>query len=94
MRRPVPSFAAMLGLAALSLATPMAAAQTVTLGGTTISHKGLIGVGRIPAAERDTFGETFGSLSGLALDLRANRRSVFWGLMEPAKQRLFIWWLV
>jgi len=75
MRRTVPSFAAMLGLAALSLATPMAAAQTVTLGGTTISHKGLIGVGRIPAAERDTFGETFGSLSGLALDLRTWRRA-------------------
>ena len=77
MRRTVPSFAAMLGLATLSLATPRAAAQTVTLGGTTISHKGLIGVGRIPAAERDTFGETFGSLSGLALDLRTWRRAAW-----------------
>ena len=73
MRRTVPSLAAMLGLATLSLATPRAAAQTVTLGGTTISHKGLVGVGRIPAPDRDKFGETFGSLSGLALDRRAWR---------------------
>ena len=52
-----------------------AAAQTVTIGGATISSKGLVGVGRVPAAQRDKFGETFGSLSGLALDPRTWRRN-------------------
>ena len=75
MRRTLPCLTAILGLAVLCSITPRADAQTVTLGGTTISHQGLVGVGRIPAAERDKFGETFGSLSGLALDLRAWRRS-------------------
>lgn len=31
-------------------------------------NKGLVGVGRIPAGQRDKFGETFGSGSGMAID--------------------------
>jgi hypothetical protein len=31
-------------------------------------NKGMVGVGRIPAAQRDKFGETFGSGSGMAID--------------------------
>lgn len=54
---------------------PIAGAQTVAIGGATLVNKGLVGVGRIPAAQRDKFGETFGSLSGLALDLRTWRRN-------------------
>ena len=49
--------------------------QSVTLGGVAFTAKGLVGVGRIPAAQRDTTGETFGSLSGLALDRATWRRS-------------------
>ena len=53
----------------------MLPAQTVTIGGTTFTSKGLVGVGRVAAAQKDKLGETFGSLSGLALDLRTWRRS-------------------
>ncbi len=60
--------------AAWILGLPLAA-QTVTLAGATLTNKGLVGVGRIPAAQRDKFGETFGSLSGLALDPRSWRRN-------------------
>jgi hypothetical protein len=56
-------------------APPSASAQTVALGGVTVSQSGLVGVGRIPANQRDSTGETFGSLSGLALDLRTWRRN-------------------
>ncbi|CAN7480094.1 esterase-like activity of phytase family protein [Mesorhizobium sp. LjRoot246] len=35
---------------------------------TSFVNKGLVGVGRIPAAQRDKFGETFGSGSGMAID--------------------------
>ncbi|MBX5221368.1 esterase-like activity of phytase family protein [Rhizobium sp. NLR8a] len=34
----------------------------------TFVNKGLVGVGRIPANQRDKFGETFGSGSGMAID--------------------------
>ena len=62
--------------AVASVATLPVAAQTVSLGGTTIAQKGLVGVGRISASDRDKFGETFGSHSGLAIDLRTWRKSV------------------
>ena len=51
------------------------AADTVTVGGLTFVNKGLVGVGRIPADLRDKFGETFGSGSGLAVDLKSWRRT-------------------
>ena len=44
------------------------AAGTVTVDGVTLTNKGLVGVGRIPASQRDKFGETFGSSSGMAVD--------------------------
>ncbi|TIR67891.1 MAG: hypothetical protein E5X15_28390, partial [Mesorhizobium sp.] len=34
-------------------------------------NKGLIGVGRIPASQKDKFGETFGSGSGMAIDAKS-----------------------
>ncbi|RWE73032.1 MAG: hypothetical protein EOS81_36900, partial [Mesorhizobium sp.] len=33
-------------------------------------NKGLVGVGRIPASQKDKFGETFGSGSGMAIDAK------------------------
>lgn len=49
--------------------------QSVSLGGVTFTARGLVGVGRIPASQRDAAGETFGSFSGLALDRAMWRRS-------------------
>ena len=49
-------------------ASPSAWAQS-------FSNKGLVGVGRVDNAQRDSFKETFGSLSGLALDLRSWKRN-------------------
>jgi len=37
--------------------------STATLGGSAFVNHGLVGVGRLPAAARDKFGETFGSFS-------------------------------
>src|SRR5215467_15219871 len=56
-------------------ATPALAADTVTVGGLTLVNKGLVGVGRIPSDHRDKLGETFGSGSGLAADVRSWRRT-------------------
>ena len=57
------------------LVAPAAAAETVTAGGLTLVNKGLVGVGRIPADQRDKFGETFGSGSGMAADPKAWTRT-------------------
>ncbi len=61
----------------LGLAAPgtRAAPVTVNVGGTLYTAQGLVGVGRIPAATRDKFGETFGSVSGLYADPSMWRRS-------------------
>ena len=48
---------------------------TVTLGGNTFTNQGLVGVGRLDANTRDFAGETLGSFSGLALDLKSWRRN-------------------
>lgn len=53
-------------LALFTALTPALADSTATVGG--LVNKGLVGVGRIPAAQRDKFGETFGSGSGMAID--------------------------
>lgn len=62
----------------LTLATLWAGAglsgQTTSLRGTSFVNHGLVGVGRIPASQRDLLGETFGSLSGLAAEWRSWRR--------------------
>ncbi|RVB43608.1 hypothetical protein EN898_32900, partial [Mesorhizobium sp. M7A.F.Ca.CA.001.06.1.1] len=53
-------------LALFTALAPALADSTATVGG--LVNKGLVGVGRIPAAQRDKFGETFGSGSGMAID--------------------------
>lgn len=52
----------------LIAASTLQAQQTATLNSQIYVNQGLVGVGRIPAATRDIFGETFGSFSGFALD--------------------------
>ncbi|MER8373083.1 esterase-like activity of phytase family protein [Mesorhizobium sp. M1406] len=54
-------------LALFTALTPALADSTATIGG--LVNKGLVGVGRIPAALRDKFGETFGSGSGMSIDI-------------------------
>lgn len=61
--------------AALLPASSASAAEAVTVGGLSYVNHGLVGVGRIPGETRDRFGETFGSGSGLAVDLATWRRT-------------------
>lgn len=49
-------------------------ATTVGINGQYFIHQGLVGVGRIPAAARDKFGETVGSFSALTHDAKSWRR--------------------
>jgi hypothetical protein len=49
-------------------APPVRAENTASAGGVTLTNKGLVGIGRIAANQRDSFGETFGSGSGMAID--------------------------
>ncbi len=49
-------------------------AQTISVNGTTLTVKELVGVGHLPANQRDGFGETFGSISGLVADASSWRR--------------------
>ncbi|MBT9370050.1 esterase-like activity of phytase family protein [Rhizobium sp. CSW-27] len=44
------------------------AESSVSAAGMTIANKGLVAIGRIAASQRDKFGETFGSGSGMAID--------------------------
>lgn len=44
------------------------AETTAAANGVSYASKGLVAVGRIPASQRDKFGETFGSGSGMAID--------------------------
>lgn len=55
-------------LAMFTALTPGLADSTATVGGISFVNKGLVGVGRIPASQKDKFGETFGSGSGMAID--------------------------
>lgn len=57
-------------LAALTALTSSVALadNSATVGGTTFVNKGLVGVGRMPSNQKDKFGETFGSGSGMAID--------------------------
>lgn len=53
-----------------------AQAQTISVNGSTLTVKELAGVGRLPANQRDAYGETFGSISGLvALPAQWRRRA-------------------
>ena len=68
-RRLLASFAAVLIVGtALSQSAGPAAAQSAPDG---FVNKGLVGVGRLPADMKDKFGETFGSGSGLAVDMKS-----------------------
>src|SRR5262249_37443042 len=53
---------------ALSNFTAPAVAQSLSEG---FANKGLVGVGRLPAAMKDKFGETFGSGSSVAVDQKS-----------------------
>lgn len=45
------------------------AESSATANGVSYANKGLVAIGRIPASQRDKFGETFGSGSGMAIDV-------------------------
>ncbi|TPK67037.1 MULTISPECIES: esterase-like activity of phytase family protein [unclassified Mesorhizobium] len=55
-------------LAASAVSLPAFADSSASVGGASFVNKGLVGVGRIPAGQRDRFGETFGSGSGMSID--------------------------
>ncbi|MBW8791742.1 MAG: esterase-like activity of phytase family protein, partial [Rhizobium leguminosarum] len=60
-------FAAVLAACAAVPVVAMAE-NSATVGGLIFVNKGLVGIGRIAANQRDKFGETFGSGSGMAVD--------------------------
>jgi hypothetical protein len=65
-----------LALAFAFIAPTGANAETsVSIAGTTVVSKGLVGVGRIPSNQKDKFGETFGSGSGMAIDKSSWRKN-------------------
>lgn len=64
---------ALLALASLA-AGPALGQGSAALNGTSLEWKGLVGVGRIAANQRDGFGETFGSVSGLWADAASWQR--------------------
>ncbi|QND55003.1 esterase-like activity of phytase family protein (plasmid) [Phyllobacterium sp. 628] len=61
-------FGAALAASVASIPVAAIAENSVAVGSSTLVNKGLVGVGRIPANQRDKFGETFGSGSGMAMD--------------------------
>lgn len=52
--------------ASSALGSPAPVANTIVFGGNVFTNQGLVGVGRIPAATKDKFNETFGSFSAFA----------------------------
>jgi hypothetical protein len=71
-RRLLMSFAAVLAVGTVLQPVGPAPAQTPDGG---FVNKGLVGVGRLPADMKDKFGETFGSGSGVAVDVKSWSRS-------------------
>ena len=67
-----------LAVAVSTVLAPLVSAQpspvTVGINGQYFINNGLVGVGRIPAATKDKFGETFGSGSGMTVDPQSWRR--------------------
>jgi uncharacterized protein YhjY with autotransporter beta-barrel domain len=53
----------------------VAGATSVTLGGNTFVNQGMVGTARLPADLHDFNGETLGSFSGMAIDLKTWRRN-------------------
>lgn len=64
------------GSVLLLLLQAPAQAQTINVNGSTLTVQELVGVGRLPANQRDKFGETFGSISGLVADPASWKRRV------------------
>lgn len=62
-------------LAVFAPASATLPAETVTIGDLVFVNKALVGVGRLPSALRDKFGETFGSGSGIAVDPKSWTRT-------------------
>lgn len=50
------------------------AESSATVAGVTLVNHGLVAIGRIPASQKDRFGETFGSGSGMAMDMSSWRK--------------------
>ncbi len=65
----------LLSLATLIASPALAGPISVNFGSDTYTMQGLVGVGRMDAALRDQFGETFGSVSGLFADAAAWQRT-------------------
>lgn len=55
--------------------TNAAGPVSVTVGGTVFTNQGIVGAGRLDANTRDFRGETLGSFSGMAIDLRTWHRN-------------------
>ena len=70
-------FAVSAALAALAAQPLFAQSSPVTIGlnGQFYTNQGLVGVGRIPAAARDKFGETIGSFSAVTHDAKSWKRN-------------------
>jgi len=66
--------AAATSLGALGAHSP-ARASPINVNGTVLQVQGLVGVGRMPARQRDEHGETFGSISGLFANASSWQRS-------------------
>jgi hypothetical protein len=64
-------------LATFVFAAPVVAFadNSVTVGGMMLVNKGRVAIGRIPANQRDKFGETFGSGSGMSIDTKNWKRN-------------------
>ena len=64
-------------LATFVFTAPMLALadNSVTIDGVTLVNKGRVAIGRIPANQRDKFGETFGSGSGMSIDTKSWTRN-------------------
>jgi hypothetical protein len=71
-RRLLLTFAALLAVGTALWHAAPALAQSAPNG---FVNKGLVGVGRLPADMKDKFGETFGSGSGVAVDLKSWTKS-------------------
>src|SRR5262249_17538999 len=67
--------AALLMAACIGCPDALAADRVVAVGLLQFVDKGLVAVGRMPANQRDKFGETFGSGSGMSVDRSSWRRT-------------------
>lgn len=64
------------------------AENTATVGGIVFANTRLVAVGRIPANQRDTFGEIFGSGSGMSIDPTGRRSGLQRLALAASRSRL------